>query len=149
MTTAPDWRPVVATTPEQDRVEAAVAQLEGLELYALRAAWPMRFGPTPKVRSRELLSHLLAWRLQAEALGGLDAETRKLLARPPARLRGPQLAPGTRLVREWKGERHEAEIVEDSVLYRGETYASLSEVARAITGVRWSGPRFFGLRGRP
>ena len=52
-----------------------------------------------------------------------------------------------RLVREWKGLRHEVEVTDDGVLYRGERYASLSEVARVITGVRWNGPRFFGLRG--
>ncbi len=137
----------LATTPEQDRVEAEVMRLEGLDLAGLRDAWPKRFGPTPKLRSRELLARLLAWRLQVEAFGGLDAETRRLLARPLKKPKGPVLPLGTRLLREWQGERHEAEIVEGRVRYRGKLYASLSEVARAVTGVRWNGPRFFGLRG--
>ena len=135
-----------ATTPEQDRVEREVEQLASLDLSGLRAAWPERFGPTPKLRSPSLLRLMLAWRLQAEVLGGLDAETRRLLVKKPSQVRGPLLAPGTRVVREWQGERHEAEILEDGVRYQGEIYASLSEVARTITGVRWNGPRFFGLR---
>jgi hypothetical protein len=135
-----------ATTPAQDRVEAEVEALSGLDLRGLRDAWPPRFGATPRLRSPDLLRRMLAWRLQVEALGGLDAETRRLLARSPAVRNGPALAPGTRVVREWKGERHEAEVSSDGVRYRGETYASLSEVARVITGVRWNGPRFFGLR---
>lgn len=135
------------STPAQDRVEREVEQLSGLDLQGLRAAWPARFGPTPKLRSPGLLRRMLAWRLQAEALGGLDAETRRLLVRKVSGARGPTLAPGTRVVREWQGARHEAEILDEGVRYQGGTYASLSEVARVITGVRWNGPRFFGLRG--
>jgi hypothetical protein len=146
MSGTPTRRSGLATTPEQDRVEREVEQLAFLDLQSLRAAWPARFGPTPKLRSPGLLRRMLAWRLQAEVMGGLDAETRRLLARKAPLNRGPLLAPGTRVVREWKGERHEAEILAEGVRYNGETYASLSEVARTITGVRWSGPRFFGLR---
>jgi hypothetical protein len=135
-----------ATTPEQDRLEAEVEALASLDLRGLREAWPLRFGLPPRLRSTDLLRRMLSWRLQAEALGGLDAETRRLLTRKAATRRGPLLAPGTRVVREWQGERHEAEIVDEGVRYGGETYASLSEVARVITGVRWNGPRFFGLR---
>ena len=57
-----------------------------------------------------------------------------------------QLEPGSRLAREWRGVRHDVEVVEEGILYRGKVYSSLSEVARHITGVRWNGPRFFGLR---
>ena len=128
-------------------VEAEVERLAALDLFALRAAWPSRFGPPPRLRSPDYLRQTLAWRLQAEAYGGLDANTRKLLARGAVRPGGVQAQPGVRLVREWKGERHEAEVIEDGILYRGERYASLSEVARTITGSRWNGPRFFGLRG--
>ena len=127
--------------------EAGVEQLVHLDLHGLRDAWPARFGPPPRLRSPDLLRRMLAWRLQAEAYGGLDAETRKLLAKGAVRPKGPVAQTGVRLVREWKGERHEAEVVEGGVLYRGERYASLSEVARVVTGVRWNGPRFFGLRG--
>ena len=147
MSALADRRANVSSTPEQDRVEAEVARLAGLPLGGLREAWPARFGPVPKLRSPELLALMLSWRLQAEALGGLDAETRKLLKRPPPKRAGPQLPPGARLVREWEGERHEVEVLDEGVSYRGDTYTSLSEVARTITGVRWNGPRFFGLRG--
>jgi hypothetical protein len=126
-------------------VEAEVEHLSSLDLVGLREAWPKRFGPIPRLRSPDLLRLMLAWRLQAEALGGLDAETKQLLTRTHRR-RGPTLPIGSRVAREWQGEPHEAEIIEDGVRYRGETYASLSEVARTITGVRWNGPRFFGLR---
>lgn len=128
-------------------VEAEVERLASLDLHALRAAWPARFGPPPRLRSPEFLRMKLTWRLQEEVYGGLDAHTRKLLAKGAAKSSGPQAQPGVRLVREWKGERHEAEMLEDGVLYRCRRYASLSEVARAITGSRWNGPRFFGLRG--
>ena len=124
-----------------------VERVAVLDLAGLRAAWPARFGPPPRLKSPDLVRLALAWRLQAEAYGGVDAETRKLLAEGVVKPRGPVVQAGLRLVREWKGERHEAEVVEGGVLYRGERHASLSEVARAITGVRWNGPRFFGLRG--
>ena len=128
-------------------LEVEVARLAGLDLHGVRDAWPARFGPHPRLRSPDLIRRMLAWKLQAEAYGGLAAETRKLLVRPMAKPKGPQAQAGVRLVREWKGERHEAEVVQDGVMYRGGLYASLSEVARAITGSRWNGPRFFGLRG--
>ena len=129
-------------------VEAEVERLGGLGLHGLRDAWPRRFGVPPRTRSADLLRRMLAWKLQEEAYGGLDAETVRLLAKKTTVERGPQLGAGARLVREWKGERHEVEVVdEETVLYRGATYASLSEAARAITGTRWNGPRFFGLRG--
>ena len=128
-------------------VEAQVEALASLDLFALREAWPARFGSPPRLRSPDYLRQVLAWRLQAEAYGGLDAETRMQLAKGAARPKGPSAAAGVRLVREWKGERHEAQVLEDGVLYRGARYASLSEVAREITGSRWNGPRFFGLRG--
>ena len=128
-------------------VDTELERLAGLGLHGLRDAWPERFGPPPRLRSPDLLRRMLSWRLQVEAYGGLDADTRKLLAKGAVKASGPTAAPGVRLVREWKGERHEAEVLEDGVLYRGDRYASLSEVAREITGSRWNGPRFFGLRG--
>ena len=128
-------------------VEAELERISGLGLHGLRDAWPPAWGRPPRLRSADLLRRMMAWRLQAEAYGGLDAETRKLLAKGAVKPRGPVAQAGVRLVREWKGERHEAEVVEGGVLYRGERYASLSEVARVVTGVRWNGPRFFGLRG--
>ncbi len=129
-------------------VEREVLRLEGLDLAGLRDAWPDRLGLPPKTRSPDLLRRSLAWKLQAEAVGGLDAETRRLLAKRTVAKRGPKIGAGTRLVREWKGEAHEVEVdAEGRVTYRGAGFASLSEVAREITGSRWNGPRFFGLRG--
>ena len=122
-------------------VEAEVERLPMLDLHGVREAWPPRFGPVPKLRSPDLLRRQLAWRLQVEAYGDLDAVTRKLLAKAPAPTGGPRIEVGTRLVREWRGERHEVEVLEEGVRYRGDTFASLSEAARVITGVRWNGPR--------
>lgn len=131
-----------------DEVEAAVAALAALGLEDLRSEWRRRYGEAPRLRSADLLRRMLAWRIQEHALGGLDEGVHRLLnGRTIAPSRGPRLQPGMRLVREFRGERHEALILAEGVSYRGGDYASLSEVARTITGVRWNGPRFFGLRG--
>ena len=129
-----------------ERITAEVRALAALDLRALRDEWRRRYGDPPKMRSRELLARLLAWRIQADAFGGLDATTIRLLKSehlPPPR---PSLAPGTRLTREWQGRRHEVEVLEKGFRYTGSNYRSLSEVARVITGTRWNGLRFFGLR---
>jgi hypothetical protein len=136
-----------------DVFEAEVAdevrRLGTLNLEALRLAWRRRYGPPPRLRSADLLRRLLSWRIQSEALGGLPVETRRALARTSAAPRRPKLEAGVRLMREWRGVRHEVEMMQQGVLYRGQAYASLSEVARTITGTRWNGPRFFGLRSEP
>jgi Protein of unknown function (DUF2924) len=126
-------------------VAEEVRALARLDLEGLREAWRLRFGPPPALRSPDLLRRLLAWRIQAAALGGLDAETRRLLRQSGAP-RGPSLCSGTRLAREWKGVRHEVEVTEHGFRYGEGDYDSLSEIARRITGSRWNGPRFFGLR---
>lgn len=128
-------------------ITAEVRGLEGLGLEALRSEWRERYGAPPKLRSPELLRLLLAWRIQADAHGGLDAETRSLLTRKglPVDLKAG-LGQGARISREWQGRRYEVESVGGGFVYNDTTYRSLSEVARAITGTRWNGPRFFGLR---
>lgn len=98
------------------------------------------------MRSTELLSRLLAWRIQADAFGGLDAATIRFLRSSPGTPAPRSLMPGTRLAREWQGLRHEVEVLEEGFRHQGTTYRSLSEAARAITGTRWNGHRFFGLR---
>lgn len=123
-----------------------VRRLETLKLEDLRAEWRRRYGTAPKLRSADLLRRNLAWRMQAERYGGLDPALQKLVFQKRGALGAPELRTDMRLAREWKGMRHEVEITETGVLYRGETFASLSQVARRITGVRWNGPRFFGLR---
>ena len=96
------------------------------------------------------MARMVAWDIQEQALGGLDAATEKLLdghargEKPDGRRR---LKPGTVLVREYQGERHTVTIVPGGFLWRDTAYRSLSTVARAITGTAWNGPRFFGLRG--
>lgn len=127
-------------------LERAVLDLESLDLEGLRAAWRQRWGAPPRLRSPQLLRHLIAWRIQAEALGGLDSGTRRLLRRSGPAVTGPGLQPGHRLTREWHGTRYDVEVVEDGFTYAGKTFKSLSEVARTITGTSWNGPRFFGLR---
>jgi len=105
--------------------------------------------------SRRLLELAAAYDAQAKVYGGLKpAVRRKLLhfatrpalpAEAPRRKPQNPLAPGSRLVREWHGRSHTVEVLEQGFLYAGRRYRSLSEIARAITGARWSGPRFFGL----
>jgi hypothetical protein len=98
------------------------------------------------MRSTELLARLLAWKIQADAFGGLDAATIRILKSDSLPKPKPLLHPGTRLSREWQGRRYEVEVLEQGFGLGGATYRSLSEVARFITGTRWNGLRFFGLR---
>ena len=126
------------------KVTRDVAALTTMSLKDLRVEWERRYGAAPRHRSADLLRRVLAWRIQADAYGGFDAATRRMLEKD-----GPiKLAPtaGMRLAREWAGKRHEVVVTEDGVIYEDETYRSLSAVARHITGMNWNGPRFFGLR---
>lgn len=108
----------------------------------------------PKGISRRLLEHAAAYHLQTKALGGFSNATKRKLLRIAAtdgkqqsKPLDPQvrLAPGTRLVRQWHGRTYTVDVLEKGYLYAGQTYRSLSEIARTITGTRWSGPRFFAL----
>ena len=124
---------------------------------ALKERWRALYGSLPPSRlGRALMIRAIAYRMQEQALGGLGQATRRRLARAAAEVgagRAPSpppsaIKPGTRLLREWQGVVHEVIVLENGVRYRGETWNSLSAVARAITGTRWSGPLFFGLKGR-
>ncbi len=130
--------------------EAAVTQavqgLEALDLAGLQALWKTRYGQATTLRSTAFLKSQLAWRMQAEALGGMDEAVLKMLAATVKAERGPKLQSGSRLAREWKGRRIEVEVSDGRYVCDGVAYSSLSQVARAVTGVRWNGPRFFGLR---
>lgn len=127
--------------------EVDIAGLGELGLEPLRAIWRERFGAPPAIRSPEILSLMLAWRLQAAREGGLDAELRRTIRRPASAAVATALTPGTRLTREWQGVRHEVVVEPDGRFrHRDERHRSLSQVARKITGSRWNGPRFFGLR---
>ncbi|WP_298125248.1 DUF2924 domain-containing protein [Brevundimonas sp.] len=135
------------TSERETRIEAEVAHLLTLDLEGLRAVWRERYGPPPKLRSPQLLRLNLAWRLQAEAFGGLDAETKRRLRRGGAGASAAdRLQPGVRLIREWKGVPHEVVVEDGGFRYDGRLFKSLSVIAREISGTRWNGPRFFGLR---
>jgi len=127
-----------------DPIAAEVRALEALDLEGLRAEWRRRFGAPPTLRSHDLLRRNLAWRIQADAYGGIDLDLRKRLQQTKAR--GPRLPIGTRLAREWKGRRYEVEKTADGFRLGDAVYKSLSQVAREITGTRWNGLRFFGVR---
>ena len=122
-------------------------RLEGLGLEELRARWRGRYGAPPGLRSPELLALMLAWRIQADREGGLAPDLRRALRRPAGVRTAPEPSSGTRLMREWEGVAHEVVVMTDGgFLYQGDRFRSLSQIARMITGVRWNGPRFFGLR---
>ena len=124
-----------------------VTEIGRMDLEQLRADWRRRYGAPPPLRSVPILRQLLAWRIQAEEFGGLDAATRKALLRSgPVEAEGKHLGIGAVLSRHWKG-REVTVIVEDAGFrWNGELYPSLSAAATAIAGARWNGPRFFGLR---
>ncbi len=127
--------------------QVEVAVLEDLNLHGLRDKWRERFGAPPKFRSTEMLRLLLAWRIQALALGGLDGETRDALARTGRVVaEGQDLGIGATLRRTWNGEEQVVTVVNRGYEWNGGTFKSLSAVATAIAGSRWNGPRFFGLR---
>lgn len=128
------------------RITAEVRALEGLGLEPLREEWRRRYGPPPRLRSADLLARMLAWRIQAEALGGIDPALKALLFRKSMPTAGPELRPGMRLEREWKGRLEVVDVVEGGFRWREQTLPSLSKVALAITGTKWNGPKFFGLR---
>jgi hypothetical protein len=126
--------------------------IESMGLAELRAIWTQHFGTAPELRSVELLRLTLSWRLQARVHGGLHAATRRRLRRKTVADPGSaiDLEIGTLLDREWQGRPYTVEVANDGFRWNDAIYASLSAVATAITGTRWNGPRFFGLRkGRP
>ena len=139
-------------------IENEIAHLRGLDLHGLRARWRSLTGrAAPAHLPKTLLLRVLAYRVQAAALGDLDNAPGRLLdriadeARSGKRIDVPVpdragLKPGTVLVREWEGAPHRVMVLADGFAWNGGTYPSLSKVARAITGTRWNGPRFFGLR---
>lgn len=139
-------------------IEKEIDGLKGQPVVQLRAAWARRFGDeAPSIRSGDILARMLAWRIQEEAYGGVDVKTKRQLNHIAEALERdgnyePQVrkdvATGVVLAREWKGVSHRVTVMADGFLYQGKTYRSLSDVARTITGTRWSGPRFFGLDGK-
>src|SRR5215469_13359478 len=142
-------------------IEDEIAQLSDLDVKGLRARWQSIFQRSPPPHlPRHLLFGVLAFRIQADRFGDLDRETRKVLDRTNANESGLAMAdrlksldrkrtdlmPGTVLVREWDRKSHRVMVLADGFAWNGQSYDSLTKVAFAITGTRWNGPRFFGLR---
>jgi hypothetical protein len=142
--------------PVDPAVEAEVDRLVTMPIAQLRVRYrevfrtdpPRAFGP-------DLLRRSIAYRIQEKAYGGLSRPTQRLLdqlvkayaAKPNGRLELPRrIKPGSNLVRQWNGKSYRVTVMAEGFAYDGNTYPSLSEIASLITGTRWSGPRFFGLR---
>jgi hypothetical protein len=143
-------------------VEDEIAHLRGLDLKGLRSRWQSIFQrQAPAHLTRHLLFAVIAYRIQADRFGDIDHATRQVLDRTVAKEEaGPamsarlasfdqkrtELNPGTVLVREWDRQSQRVMVMADGFAWNGQTYDSLSKVAFAITGTKWNGPRFFGLR---
>ena len=138
-------------TFDREAIEAEIDRVRSLGLDALRTLWRTTFRSPPPAFGKDILARFLCWHIQEQAFGGLDSETEKhlggLARGDRSRADRPRrLKPGTVLLREYQGERHTVIVVANGYVWREATYASLSTVARAITGTAWNGPRFFGLR---
>ena len=130
-------------------LDAALAGIVAMNVEQLRDLWRRQRGQEPPAAfSKDLIARALAYQLQVEVFGGPSPRLRRLLAASgsagqPAR----QVKIGAVIVREYQGELHQVVVVPDGFCWRGEVFASLSTIARKITGTSWNGPRFFGLRG--
>jgi len=146
--------------PDQASLDNEIARLRGLDVGQLRARWHTVFRRrAPPHLPRHLLFRILAYRLQADRLGDLDKDTRRRLDRigsgsvdetdrlvADLHRSRTELKPGTLLTREWDGHLQRVMVLADGFSWNGKIYPSLSQIAFAITGSRWNGPRFFGLR---
>jgi hypothetical protein len=153
--TAPD-----ASLPLDASVLSIVAGFEGHDLNGLRRQWRAHLGgELPAHLQRWLLMRVLAYRLQADAFGGLDKSIRRMLGsgksrnapvpfdrRAPQTREGVGLKAGAMLVRQWNGKLERVMVLEDGFAWNGQTFGSLSQIAKAMTGTNWNGHRFFGLR---
>ena len=132
-----------------------IEALPAMSPAQLRAAWREQFRkPAPEIGT-DLLRRGLAWQIQSRVRGGLLPSTRKAIATAQRQLertgsvapdRGFTIKPGTRLVREWHGKTYHVLVLDEGFEHDGRRFESLTQIARAITGAHWSGPRFFGLK---
>jgi hypothetical protein len=136
-------------------LEEEVAALATMSPAQLRDKWQRVYREPPPSFAPDLLARGIAYRLQEQVYGKLPTATRREIERLQRLFEKTgevvteacaTTKPGTVLVREWKQEQHHVLILEDGYLYRDRRYSSLSQIANEITGARWSGPRFFGLR---
>lgn len=142
--------------PDRVHLDVEIAQLRDLDVGGLRNRWHGVFGRrAPPHLPRHLLFRILAYRLQAVQLGDLNKEAKSLLDHSGSPEKAGQravirriaeLRPGTVLGREWNGHMQRVVVLADGFAWNGKNYPSLSQIAFAITGTRWNGPRFFGLR---
>jgi hypothetical protein len=139
------------------RTKLTLESLEHITKDELRAAWTRVTGKPPlRIQSHEFLLMSVAWELQARQFGGLKPAVRRKLESlatayqqgeaPPRSAQRPRYRPGTVLTKDWHGTSHTITVLDDGYAYQGTPYKSLSEIARLITGTRWNGPAFFGLR---
>jgi hypothetical protein len=142
-----------AQSPTCDNdLRAEIERMRTLGVDQLRTLWRSTFGlAAPPALTKDLIGRMLAWRLQEQSMGGLNPATVKLLNSIRQGEHSPdrgkrRLRSGTVLVREYQDERHTVTVVPGGFVWGEMTYASLSVIARAITGTAWNGPRFFGLR---
>lgn len=145
----------VADTATADSLASEIGVFGDQGVDSLRVALARRFRcPAPPIQSADVLRRLFAWRLQAEVFGDVDPKTTASLKRARAAINkgkaavpkaATALRPGSVLVREWRGITHRVLVRDKGFEHEGKEYRTLSEAARAITGTRWSGPRFFGL----
>jgi hypothetical protein len=139
----------------QETMAAELLNLSRCSIHDLRARWRELFcdGP-PRAFGPDLLRRSIAQKLQENTYGGLDRATAQLLnqliaqsAKNNGKIAIPRrIKPGAVLVREWKGASHRVTVAAEGYVYQEQPYSNLSEIARFITGTRWNGPRFFGLR---
>jgi hypothetical protein len=153
---APAKQPELGARPAKPDQSIPLDAIESVSREALIEVWVKAYGRSPpKGISRRLLEYAAAYQAQSRARGGLNATIKRRLilaashqSEPaPGRIdksRRATLPSGSRLIREWGGRVHTVDVTESGFRYQNRQYGSLSEVARAITGVRWSGPRFFG-----
>jgi hypothetical protein len=136
-------------------IETELERIRVMPIVELRALWRAKFKSAPPAAfGPDLLRRSIAYKIQENAYGGLDRPTARLLnqliaqyAKAPGKIALPRLIkPGAILVREWKGTSHRVTVAEVGFVYQERPYDNLSEIARLITGTRWNGPRFFGLR---
>lgn len=131
--------------------KAAIDRLATMSPAELRVEWRRVYrAPSPRF-TPDFLRRGIAYRLQEQVLGGLSKRAVRDLERTVANLAAPKKSPkalktGTRLVRSWHGVTHSVIVLEDGFVFEDKLYGSLSAIAEAITGTRWSGPRFFGLK---
>lgn len=151
-----DARPTVNGRPIDPDVETELDRLGSMPIATLRIRYREMFRSDPPTAfGPDLIRRSIAQRIQEKAYGGLSREAKKLLSQlvrsmasgKAGRLELPQrIKPGSELVRIWNDQTHKVTVLAKGFAYQGEVFASLSEIANRVTGTRWNGPKFFGLR---